>query len=164
MLTPWKESYDQSRQHIKKQRHYFANKGPSSQSYGFSRNHIWMSELHYIFELWYWRRLLRAHCTVRRWNSSILKEINPEYLLQGLTLKLKFHLMWTTDSLEKILMLGKIEVGGEGDDRGWDSGMESPTRWTWVWASKFELVVNRVAWHAAVHGVAKSWTWLSDWS
>ena len=91
------------------------------------------------FELWCWRRLLRVPWTARRPNQSILKEISPEYSLEGLTLKLKLqyfgHLMWRNDSVEKTLMLGKIEVRGKGDDRGWDSWMASPTRWTWVWVS-----------------------------
>ena len=91
------------------------------------------------FELWYWRRLLRVPWTARRSNQSILKEISPEYSLEGLMLRLKLqyfgHVMQRTDSFEKMLMLGKIEGGGEGDDRGWDDWMASPIRWTWVWAS-----------------------------
>ena len=91
------------------------------------------------FELWCWRKLLRVAWNAGRSNQSILKEISPEYLLEGLMLKLKLqysgHLMWRTDSLEKTSMLGKTEAGGEGDDRGWDGRMASPTWWTWVWAS-----------------------------
>ena len=91
------------------------------------------------FELWYWRRLLRVPWTARRFNHSILKEINPEYSLEGLILKLKLqyfgHLMQRTDSFEKTLMLGKMRAGGEGDDRGWDGWMASPTQWTWVWVN-----------------------------
>ena len=97
-LAPWKTSYDQPRQHIKKQRHYFANKSPYSQSYGFSSSHVRMWELDHkeaqwlridVFELWCWRRLLRFPWTARRSNQEILKEINPEYSLKGLMLKLK---------------------------------------------------------------------------
>ena len=88
------------------------------------------------FELWCWRRLLRVPWTARRSNQSILKEISPEYSLEGLMMKLKFqffgHLMWRTDLLEKSLILKKIEGGGEGDDRGWDGWMASPTQRTWV--------------------------------
>ena len=115
------KSYDQPKQHIKKQRHYFANKGPSSQSYGFSSSHVgcesWTikkAERRRIdaFEVWCWRRLLRVPWTARRSNESILKEISPEYSLEGLMLKLKLqylgHLMWRTDSFEKTLMLGRI--------------------------------------------------------
>ena len=92
------------------------------------------------FDLWCWRRLLRVPWTARRSNQSILKEISPEYSLEGLKLKLKFqyfgHLMQRTSSLEKTLMLGKIEgKEGEGDDRGWDGWMASPIQWTWVWAN-----------------------------
>ena len=91
------------------------------------------------FELWCWRRLLRVPWTGRRSNQSILKEISLEYSLEGLMLKLILqysgHLMWRTDWLEKTLMLGEIEAGGEGDDRGWDGWMSSPTQWTWVWVN-----------------------------
>ena len=89
------------------------------------------------FELWCWRRLLRVPWTSRRSSLSILKEISPDYSLEGLMLKLKLqyfgHLMWRTDSFEKTLMLGKSEVGGKGDNRGWDGWMASLTQWTWVW-------------------------------
>ena len=114
MLAPWKKSHDQARQHIKKQRRYFTNKGLSSQSYGFSRSHGWMWELDYK-ESWalknwcFWtvvlEKTLRVSWTARKSNQSILKEISPEYSLEGLMLKLKLqnfgHLMWRTDSLER---------------------------------------------------------------
>ena len=90
------------------------------------------------FELWCWRKLLRVPWAPRRSNQSILKEISPEYSLEGLVLKLKFqyfgHLMWRADSFEKTLMLEK-KAGKERDDRGWDDWMASPTQWTWVWAN-----------------------------
>ena len=90
-------------------------------------------------ELWCWRRLLRVPWTAGRSNQSILKEISPEYSLEGLMLKLKLqyfgHLMWSVDSLEKTLMLGGIGAGEEGDNRGWDGWMASLTRWTWVWVN-----------------------------
>ena len=89
------------------------------------------------FELWCWRRLLRVLWTTRRSNQSILKEISPEYSLEGLMMKLKLqyfgHLMRRTDSLEKTLMLGKTE--GKGDNRGWNGWMVLPTQCTWVWPS-----------------------------
>ena len=88
------------------------------------------------FELWCWRRLLRVTWTARRSYQSILKEISPEYSLEELMLKLKLqyfgHLMLRTDSMEKTLMLGKIEGGRRRDDWGWDGWMASPTHWTWV--------------------------------
>ena len=91
------------------------------------------------FELWCWRRLLRDPWTARRSSQSILKEISSGCSLEGLTLKLKLqyfgHLMWRVDSLEKTLMLGGIGAGREGDDRGWDGWVASPTRWTWVWVN-----------------------------
>ena len=87
------------------------------------------------FELWCWRRLLRVPWTARRFNQSILKEINPGCSLEGMMLKLKLqyfgHLMQRTDSLEKTLM----RAGREGDNRGWDGWMASPTQWTWVWVN-----------------------------
>ena len=147
MLTPWKESYDQHREHIKKQRHYFANKGPSSQSYGSSNSHVgcesWTikkAELWRIdaFELWCWRRLLRVPWTARRFSQSILKEISPEYSSEELMLKLKLqyfgHLMRRTDSLEKTLMMGKIEGRRSRGWQRWHGWIASRTRRTWVWA------------------------------
>ena len=129
MFTPWKKSYDQPRQHIKKQRHYFANKGPSSQIYGFSSGHVWMWELDYK-ESWalknwcFWtmvlEKTLESPWTARKSNQLILKEINPEYSLEGLKLKMKLqyfsHLMQRADSLEKTLNLGKTEGRRR---RGW---------------------------------------------
>ena len=88
------------------------------------------------FELWCWRRLLSVPWTARRSNQSILKEISPGYSLEGLMLRLKLqyfgHLVWRTDSLGRTLMLGKVKAEGEGDNRGWDGWMASPTQWTWV--------------------------------
>ena len=119
------------------------------------------------FELWCWRILLRVSWTERRSNQSILKEISPECSLEGLMLKLKLqyfdHLMWRADSLEKTLVLGKIEGNRRRGRLGWDCWMASLTQWTWVQVNPGSWWWTE-AWHAAVHGVAKCWAWLSDWT
>ena len=162
MLAFWKKNYDQPRQHIKRQRHYFANKSPSSQSYGFpivmygceswtiKKAESWKID---AFELWCWRRLLRVPWTARRSNRSILKEVSPGCSLEGLMLKLKLqyfgHLVGRTDTLEKTLMLGKIESKRRGQQRmRWLDGITD--QWTWVWAS------SRSWWWTGKPGVLQS--------
>ena len=157
-----------------KSRHYFANKGLSSQSYGFSSSQVWMWELDHKegwavkscdIELWCWRRLLRIPWTARRSNQSILKEISRGCSLEGLMLKLNLqyfgHLMQRTDSLEKTLILGKTEgrrTRGQQRMRRLDGIINLMD----MGLSKLqELVRDR---EAAVHGVTKSWTQLNDWS
>ena len=177
MLTPWKKSYDQPRQHTKKQRHYFVHKGTSRQGYGFSSSHVWMWELDYK-ESWapmnwcFWTVVLEKTLE----SPLDCKEIQPihpkgdeSWVIIGRTdveaeTPVLGHLMWRADSFEKTLMLGKIEGRRR---RGWQTTrwLDGITDWLDLSLSKVqEMVKDREAWHAAVHGVTKSQTWLSHWT
>ena len=148
MLAPWKKSYDQPWQHIKKQRHYFANKGPSRQGYGFPSGHVWMWELD-CEESWAPKNWFFWTVVLEKTLESPLdcKEIqlvhpkgNQSWMFIGRTdTEAETLILWPSDakncSLEKTLTLGKIEGRRRGDDRGWDGWMASLTWWTWVWVN-----------------------------
>ena len=141
------ESYDKPRQHIKKQRYYFANKDLSTQSYGFSLSHVWMWELDHkeswVPKNWYFWTVVLEKTLESPLDSKeiqpILKEISPEYSLEGLMLKLTLqyfgHLMQELTHWKRPWCWERLKAGGEGDDRGWDGWMAVPTQWTWVWVS-----------------------------
>ena len=144
MLASWKKNCDQPRQHVKKQRHYFANKDLSSQSYGFSSSHVWMWELDHK-ESWvpknwcFWTVVLEK--TVEspldcKAIKPVLKEISPEYSLEGLMLKFQYFGHWCEELThwKRPWCWERLKAGGEGDDRGWDVWMALPIPWTWVWA------------------------------
>ena len=174
MFAPWKKSYDQPRQHIKKQRHLpikvylvkamiFPVVMYGCDIWTIKKAECW--RIH-SFELWFWRKPLRAPWTARRSNHSILKEVSTDYSLEGLMLKLKLqyfgHMMPSTDSQEKIPILGKIKGRRK---RGWQR-----MRWFGVITASMdmslskpqEMLKDREACHAAFHGVAKLWTRLSN--
>ena len=145
-LAPWKKSYDQHRQHIKKQRHYFANKGPSSQSYGFSSSHVWMWELDYkesrTPKNWcFWTVVLEKTSD----SPLACKEIQPvhpkgnqSWMFLGRTdAEAGTPILWLPNGkswlIERPWCFERLKAGGEKDDRGWNVWMASLTQWTWIW-------------------------------
>ena len=177
MLAPWKKSYDKPRQHIKKQRHYFANESPSSQSYGFSSSQVWMWELDYK-EIWvpknwcFWTVVLEKSLESPL-DCKEIKPVNPKgnqswIFIEKTDAEAEYPILWPPDV--KSWLIAKDPDAGK-DWRKEEKGMTEDEMVGWHhWLngqslSKLrELVMDREAWHAAVHGAAQSWTWLNDWT
>ena len=149
MLTPWKKSHDQPRQNIKKQRHYFANKVPSSQSYGFSSSHVWMWELDYkeswVLKNWYFWTVVLEKTLESPLNCKEIQPVHPKGSYSWIFIRMTdveaetpiLMATWCEELtyLKRPWCWERLRAGGEGDDRGWDDWTASPTQWTWVWVS-----------------------------
>ena len=178
LLAPWKKSYDQPGQHTKKQRHYFTNKGPSIQSYGFSSGHVWMWELDYK-ESWALKNWCFWTVVLEKTPESPLdcKEIQPvhpkgdrSWIFIGRTdAEAETPILWPPEEEpthgKRAWCWERLKAGGEGEDRGWDGWMASPTRWTWIWVSSGSWWwTGRPGVPQSMGSVTSSWTWLSDWT
>ena len=178
MLAPWKNSYDKPRQCIKKQRHHFADKGLSSQNYEFSSSHVWMWELYHkegwALTNWYFPTVVLEKTLESPLDS---KEIKPVHSKRNKTLNIHWKdscWSWSANTLatwckklthwKRPWCWERLRARGEGGNRRWDGWMASLIQWTWVWANSGRIVKDREAWSAAVHGVAKNQTRLTDWT
>ena len=178
MLAPWNKSYDKPRKHIKKQRHHFANKGPSTQGYGFSSSHVWMWELDYktswvLKNCCFWTVVLEKTLESPLDSKEIQPVLDPKgnqsWIFIGKTdAEAETPILWPSDVKNRLNGkdpdAGKrLKARGEGDDRGWNGWMASLTWWTWVWVN------SRSWWWTEKPGVllsmgSQSQTWLSDWT
>ena len=163
MLTPWKESYEKPRQHIKTQRHQFVNKGAYNQSYGFSGSHVWMWELDHeegwALKSWCFlvvvlEKTLESPLDCKEIQPVNIQEISPEYSLEGLLWNWSSSTLatWCKEPIQwkRPWCWERLKAGGEGDDRGWDGWMASLTQWTWVWEK------SRREWRTEETGVLHS--------
>ena len=145
MLIPWKESYGQSRQHIKKQRYYFVNKGPSSQTYGFSSSHVWMWELDYkenwVLKNWCFWTVVLEKTLESPLDCKVIQPVHPKgdqsWVFIGRTdVEAESPIFWPPDAKTWLIWKDpdteRLKAGREGDNRGWGGWMASPTQWTWV--------------------------------
>ena len=175
MHAPWKKSYHQLRQHIKKQRHYFADKGPSSQSCGFSSSHVWVWEFNYkeswALKNWWFCTVVLEKTLKSSLDCKKIKPVHPKgnqswIFIGRADAETETPILWPHEA--KNWLRGKdpkadrLKAGGKGDNRGWNGWMASLTRWTWVWASSWSWWWTGKPWRAAVHGVAKIRIQLSD--
>ena len=149
MLTPWKESYDQPRQHIKKQKHYFTNKGPSSQSHGFSSSHVWMWELNHkeswALKNWCFWIVVLEKTLESPLDSKEIQPAHPKGNQSWIFIGKDWCWSWNSNTLttwcqelthlKRLWCWERLKAGGEGDNRGWDGWIPSPTLWTWVWVN-----------------------------
>ena len=177
MLAPWKKSYDKPRWHIKKQRHHFADNDPYSQSYSFSSSQVQVLDLvhqeSWMPENWCFWTVMLEKTLESPLDSKKIKPVHPKGNLSWIFIgrtdaEVETPILWPPDVKNRLhwkrpWCWERLKAGGEGDDRGWDGWMASRTQWTCVWASS-RMVKDREAWRAAVHGVPKSRTRLSDWT